>query len=70
MQQVLVSTNQTPTVAAPSRRSFAPVRSGLLERKCACGGTPGPTGECELDERVNRLPTPFELEWHDVSGKP
>jgi hypothetical protein len=23
-----------------------------------------------LDERVNRLPTPFELEWHHVSGKP
>src|SRR5437899_6638511 len=20
---------------------------GLLQRKCACGGTPGPTGECE-----------------------
>lgn len=23
-----------------------------------------------LDERVNRLPTPFELEWHQTSGKP
>ena len=23
-----------------------------------------------LDERVNRLPTPFELEWHRFSGKP
>lgn len=23
-----------------------------------------------LDERVNRLPTPFELEWHRLSGKP
>ena len=23
-----------------------------------------------LDERVNRLPAPFELEWHRVSGKP
>jgi hypothetical protein len=23
-----------------------------------------------LDERVNRLPTPFELEWHHASGKP
>lgn len=22
-------------------------RVGLLQRKCACGGTPGPTGECE-----------------------
>jgi hypothetical protein len=23
-----------------------------------------------LDERVNRLPAPFALEWHHVSGKP
>lgn len=23
-----------------------------------------------LDQRVNRLPTPFELEWHRFSGKP
>ena len=23
------------------------MRSGLLQRNCACGGTPGPTGECE-----------------------
>jgi hypothetical protein len=25
---------------------LAPQRSGLLQRKCACGGTRGPTGEC------------------------
>lgn len=23
-----------------------------------------------LDERVNRLPAPFEMEWHHISGKP
>jgi hypothetical protein len=23
-----------------------------------------------LDQRVNKLPTPFELEWHRVSAKP
>jgi hypothetical protein len=23
-----------------------------------------------LEERVNKLPTPFELEWHRLSGKP
>ena len=23
-----------------------------------------------LDERINKLPTPFELEWHRLSGKP
>jgi hypothetical protein len=27
--------------------SFTPVRGPLLQRKCACGGTPGRTGECE-----------------------
>jgi hypothetical protein len=27
--------------------SLTPVRAGLLQRKCACGGTPRPTGECE-----------------------
>jgi hypothetical protein len=32
---------------ATSVSSSAPVQSGLLQRKCACGGTPGPTGECE-----------------------
>jgi Domain of unknown function (DUF4157) len=28
--------------------------SGMLQRKCACGGTPGPTGECEAC-RTKRL---------------
>ena len=27
--------------------SFTPARSLLLQRKCACGGTSGPSGECE-----------------------
>ena len=31
----------------PSATSAPPVRSNLLQRKCACGGTLGPTGECE-----------------------
>jgi hypothetical protein len=26
--------------------SVTRARTGLLQRKCACGGTPGPTGEC------------------------
>jgi peptidoglycan hydrolase-like protein with peptidoglycan-binding domain len=26
--------------------SFTPTGSNLLQRKCACGGTPGPSGEC------------------------
>jgi hypothetical protein len=35
------------TKAAGAPLSFTPPRNGLLQRKCACGGTPGPTGECE-----------------------
>ena len=31
--------------AAPSG-SFTPARTGLLQRKCACGGSIGPGGEC------------------------
>ena len=38
----------------PVRSSLLPVRSGFLQRKCACGGTPGPTGECE-DCRKKKL---------------
>lgn len=26
--------------------SFTSGRTGLLQRRCACGGTPGPDGEC------------------------
>ena len=29
------------------QKSLSPSRRGLLQRKCACGGTPGLTGECE-----------------------
>jgi len=41
--------------AAPAPASFTPVRSGLLQRKCACGGTPGATGECgECAQKLQR----------------
>ncbi len=33
---------------------FAPARSGVLQRKCACGGTKGPTGECAGCRRKRR----------------
>ncbi len=39
--------------AAPQAKSaampapFTPAQAGLLQRKCACGGTPGRGGECE-----------------------
>jgi 3D (Asp-Asp-Asp) domain-containing protein len=31
----------------PLPRSFLPVHCAVLQRKCACGGTLGPTGECQ-----------------------
>jgi hypothetical protein len=37
------------TAARPHRTpssGFTPARTGLLQRRCACGGTPGPSGEC------------------------
>src|SRR5215218_3364477 len=36
---------QTREKPAPTPSS-TPVRTDLLQRKCACGGTPGPDGEC------------------------
>lgn len=36
---------QTREKPAPTPSS-TPVRTNLLQRKCACGGTPGPDGEC------------------------
>jgi hypothetical protein len=42
------ATLQTQSKASSSApATFAPVRRSLLQRKCACGGTPGPSGECE-----------------------
>lgn len=34
-----------------SRSADAPGRTGALQRKCACGGAPGPTGECTACRR-------------------
>jgi hypothetical protein len=36
-----------PKTSSTAPATFAPVRRSLLQRKCACGGTPGPSGECE-----------------------
>jgi hypothetical protein len=41
-----------------AEQTFTPVRGGLLQRKCACGGTPGPTGEC-AECRKKRLQRHF-----------
>lgn len=36
-----------PKSSSPTTPSFTATRSSLLQRKCACGGTPGPSGKCE-----------------------
>ena len=43
----------TQAKAAPAS-SFAPARRGILQRKCACGGTTGPSGECEACREKKR----------------
>lgn len=43
----------TPKTPAPA--TLPPVRGGVLQRKCACGGTPGPTGECTGCQRKRLL---------------
>ncbi|MBA3831275.1 MAG: DUF4157 domain-containing protein [Chthoniobacterales bacterium] len=58
-----------PLPPKASTSSGAPVRSSLLQRKCACGGTPGPTGECtECRQTRLRGKSPFVLnspqQWH------
>jgi hypothetical protein len=36
-----------PKISSRTPPTFTPAPRGLLQRKCACGGTPGPTGECQ-----------------------
>src|SRR2546430_4522328 len=52
--------------------SFTPVRRGLLQRKCACGGTPGPTGECEAcrKKRLQRKSNNAAIETQNESEVP
>ena len=47
------ATAEMQTKPAP-KPPLAPASSNLLQRKCACGGTPGPSGEC-ADCRRKRL---------------
>jgi hypothetical protein len=58
-----------PTAPATS---FTPVRSGLLQRKCACGGTLGPAGECEecSKKRLQRKTRNSELGIRNESFPP
>jgi hypothetical protein len=63
-----------PKAEAVQMRSFIPGRVGLLQCKCACGGTPGPTGECEscrkkkLQRRLENLDLSSKI--HSPSSVP
>src|SRR6266581_3248257 len=49
-----MSTRQLiPMQAAPRFSALSPVSHPLLQRKCACGGSPGLTGECEGCQEKN-----------------
>ena len=41
-----MSTALQTRMKAPTESSFTAVNAGLLQRKCACGGSPGVAGEC------------------------
>ena len=46
---------QTQVDPAEKKSTFAPMRSGLLRRNCACGGRPGIDGECAECRRKRQL---------------
>ena len=45
---------QSPSVSAAAARSGS-ARASVLQRKCACGGAPGPAGDCVDCRRRRRL---------------
>jgi hypothetical protein len=46
---------QTRTKATPAKPALTPAQAGMLQRKCACGGSPGLTGDCEECGAKKRL---------------
>jgi hypothetical protein len=42
----MITSLRIPAKTSPSLR-FASAGTTVLQRKCSCGGTPGPSGECE-----------------------
>lgn len=38
---------QAQRTRATPKQAFMPIPANVLQRKCACGGTPGPSGECD-----------------------
>src|SRR5215204_3581238 len=50
-----MSTRMQTQVKTTPKPSFTPVQSGLLQRKCACGGTAGMSEECEECRKKKRF---------------
>jgi hypothetical protein len=67
MKAPLQTKLKTSSNAPPT---FAPVRRGLLQRKCACGGTPGPSGECESCRKKKRQRRSENLDASSISPPP
>jgi hypothetical protein len=57
---------------ATSPLSFAQIGGGLLQRKCACGGAPGPREECEAcrKKRLQRASNSSALESQNDTAVP
>lgn len=52
----------------PTQPSFTPVHNGLLQRKCACGGSPGASGSCAECSRQSLTLQRQTLDRGDVSS--
>jgi len=46
MKATTATFNESKKPSASQISRLQPAHTGLLQRKCACGGTPGPDGEC------------------------
>src|SRR5215217_527643 len=73
-----MSVRLQPQAESTPKPSFTPIRTNLLQRKCACGGTPGPDGECaecrkkRLQRRATNPAEPATVPpiVHDVLNSP
>jgi hypothetical protein len=74
----LLKSNQARVTAVPTQdnatSAFMPVRGHVLQRKCACGGSPGLAGECaECSKKrlsLQRATRNHELETANSSAVP
>ena len=63
-ERVCLNAKAVNLTRVASASAFIPARTGLLQRKCACGGTPGPAGQCAACRRKRPLRQPSETANH------